>query len=137
MSTIAAVNKFTLAQNYASFSSFLNISSCITSSTTTQIASFSSKLCKQLAKMDSETSGNLLDLFKRHMTTFIYENIYCDSVDKNQCYKNLQNIHNSFTKTVRNKHNATTRPKLSVKIINQGYHYFDISKGFFYKFFPS
>ena len=77
-----SAEKYTLTQNYASFTTFLTISSCITSCTTSELSSFTSKLCKKLDQFDLDPSSYLLKSFKRHLVAFIYENIYCDGIDE-------------------------------------------------------
>ena len=83
---MSEIEQFTLGQNYASFEAFLNISSCINSSKTSQLSSFLAKLCKRLDEIETDNDNSLLTLFRRHIATFIYENVYCDIDDKDLLY---------------------------------------------------
>ena len=124
-----SVKNYTLAQNHATFSSFLSISSCITNSESSEFSSFISKSCKTFEKIGTQNSGNLLKLFKRYIVAFIYENIYCHSNNKNKLYKVLQSIYKLFPKSVQKKYNPNIRPRKNKKSNKSSIHYFDMSKG--------
>ena len=113
---------FELPQNYTTFTTFLSISSCIEDCSNRELSSFLSKLVR-LFDSKSRTSKDLLSLFKRLITSFIYVNVYNQNRNTKLI---LDSIYKLFNKRIRKDCDPSVykRKKVSDKV-----HYCHLCKG--------